>query len=369
MRLPTFRISGSGLAAAVGGGLATVLLAMITLQHPPTSVALGFVAPLPLMIAAIGFGWIAGVLAVLVGAVFIGAFDLKLGALAVSSHLGTAALDVAVFLVALGLPALILAGIASRSYDVIVRPAEAMHRLRPEEQRLGVLVLVAALFAVLSVGLVFGVAIAISGGFDAFNAKMVAAVEKVWQTVGETRPLPAGLDVHAFARQLTWALAPMMAAILVVFYMLNLWLAARTAQTSGLLRGAWTDIPRYLRLPRPTAILLAVSLGLGFVAGPVGFVARIVAAAVLAALALQGLAVVHEMTRGRGVRTPLLAIVYLSLVVLFPWPLVLWGFLGLLDLAFSFRDRHQPTVVRTRPPGKAPPPSGGGGTGPWDPKP
>ena len=193
----------------------------------------------------------------------------------------------------------------------------------------------------------FLVAITANGGYDAFNTLMVDTFEKIWQSMSEKRSLPKGLNARSFAVQLAWMMPPLMSACAVLFYVSNLWLAARVAQTSDLLGGrAWPDIPRHMRVPRFVAVVLAVSLGLSFTSGLLGMVSRVVSAALMSALALQGLAVMHALTRGKSYRTPLLVLVYLSLAVLMPWPLIFWGALGLLDTAFSFRDRQRPAVIR-----------------------
>jgi hypothetical protein len=63
--------------------------------------------------------------------------------------------------------------------------------------------------------------------------------------------------------------------------------------------------------------------------------AFILIGAVLMALTVQGLAVVHEITRGKSYRLPLLIIVYLSL----PWLMVFYTLLGLADAGLALRDR------------------------------
>ena len=343
MRFPSLRISGIGVAAAIGGGLAGVLLSMLTLQHPPITLAMGFAAPLPIMIAAVGFGPLAGGLAVVVGAIFVGLFDMRLGHLVLSGLRppGEAGLDILVFLIVLGLPALLLSSAGQRLSFAGTTPSA-----RPEERLLGRIALIAVVFASLSGSLVFAIAIAATGGFEAFDALMTAGLEKVWQTVAEHRPLPRGIDSAQVARQLTWLVPPLMSASAVSFYLTNLWCAARIAQTSELLGVPWPDIPQHLRLPRLAAIALAIAAGLSFTGGLLGLVSRIISAALIAALALQGLAVVHAVTRGKTSRLAMLIIVYLSLLALMPWPLLLWGVLGLLDVAFSFRDRQRPAVIR-----------------------
>lgn len=342
MQLPRIRITSTGMAAAIAGGLACVLLSALTLKQPPVSLALGYLAPLPLMLATLGFGPAAGALSVFVGSVFVAAFDVKLGHIGLSARSpASIAIEVGTFLLVLGLPSWFLS-VAARGR----LPAIPFSNMRPEEVFLGQIAVISILFAALAVSVTFALTIASDGGFDAFNALLTDTFEKLWQLVSERRPLPSGINAHQFAVELTWLLPAMVSAGAVIFYLSNLWLAARIARISGLLGTAWPDIPQHLRLPRVAALALAVLLGLSLLGGFAGLISRILSAAVIAALALQGLAVVHAVTRGRGSRKAVLIIVYLSAVALMPWPLLFWGGVGLLDAAFSFRDRQKPAAVR-----------------------
>ena len=343
MHLSSLRITSTGLAAGLAGGLAGVLLSMLTLQHPPLTLLTGLIAPLPLMIAALGFGPLSGALAVAVGSIFVVFFDMKLGHLVLGGARSpsVAGLDVLVFLVALGLPSWLL-GMAART-PISIATTRGM---RPEEWLLARIALIAVLFGALAVATIFAIAITANGGYDAFNGAVTDAFDQVWRLVAENRSLPSGLDAHQVAVELTWLMPPLVSGGVVIFYLVNLWLAARIAKISDLLRMPWPDIPRHVRLPRAAALVLAVSLGLSLLGGGVGLVSRVVSAALIAALALQGLAVIHSVTRGRGSRLPVLVIVYLSIVALMPWPLLFWGAVGLLDTAFSFRDRQRPAVLR-----------------------
>ncbi len=342
-RLPALRISATGLVAAAGGGLAGSLLSMLAPSHPPLTLAMGVLAPLPLMIASLGFGPLAGALALVVGSAFVALFDLQLGHLVFNGLRApsSAGFNAGVFLLVLGLPACLL-GVAARRRPVAVTTPQA----RPEERLLGRVAVMAVLFASLSVSAVLAVAVAASGGLEPFNAHLTATLTEAWQMVAQQRALPKGVDAGQIAREVTILMPPLTSAAAVFFYLGSLWLAGRIAQVSDLLGTSWPDIPKHMRLPRFAALLLAVSLPFSFIGGFVGLFSRIISAALMAALAIQGLAVAHALTRNRGSRVPLLVIVYLTIAALMPWPLLLWGVLGLLDAAFSFRDRQRPAAVR-----------------------
>ena len=352
MRIAKPRISGPGVAAAIGAGAAAALLSMLVAQKTSFAVMMGFISPLPIMIAALGFGSFAGLIAVVVGAILVAVFDMRPEGLVLvlPTKAATAGLDLLVFAVSLGVPAWLLARLALLPPPA--PPVDPMTGVRPDEQRLGRILACAVGFAAAGVALDFAVAITRQGGFAAFMAATTAKAEPLVKSLfTEARPLPKGIDAHEIAVAITWVQMPLMAGADVVLLVFNLWLAARIAQTSGLLTAAWPDLPRFTRVPRALALVLAVALGLGFAGGIVGMMSLIVSGALLMAFALQGLAVIHQTTRGKSVRTPLLIIVYLSLALLMPWLLVIYGLLGLADSAFAFRDREKPP---------APPP------GPWE---
>ena len=304
---------------------------------------MAFVAPLPIMVAALGFGWIAGIVAAVVGAVAVGIVDLRPDALA-AFHLDTVTtggVEIVVFAVGFGLPSLLLARLAV--LPATGAAAAAGRTARPEERMLGIVLAVAAAFAVFGSALDLAIAVAGRGGFDAFMAQSAKQIEPL---LTSSRPLPQAADPHKLALAFVWTAMAIMAAAELVLLVFNLWLAARIAQMSGLLAAPWPDIPRHLRAPRALAVVLAVALGLSFAGGPLGMGGVITSGALVMAFALQGLAVIHATTRGKSFRFPLLIIVYMTLLMLMPWSLAFHGLVGLLDAAFAFRDRQKPIVKR-----------------------
>ena len=342
IKLPTLRLTGTEVAAGAAAGVAAVLLSMLTLQRPPVTLALGFVSPLPVMIAALAFGPWAGALAVAVGTIFVAFFDMKLGHLVMAqSPSGPAALaDSLVFLVGLGIPSWLLTFLA-RIPARPPRAGEVPPRMRADELRLSRVVTAATFFAIAAVALMLTVAVIAYGGLPEFEATMVASYETMLKAAAaKGQSSLKDEDVHRTALWFSSLLPWLMSSFAVIFYVANLWLAARIARTSGGFGTEWPDIPRNLRLPRFAALLLAVSLGLSFTTGPVGLSSHIVSAALVAGFSLQGLAVIHALTRGHSWRPAALVFTY-GLV-----PFVFWAMLGLLDTAFSFRDRQTPIIKK-----------------------
>ena len=378
MSSTSIRVNGVAVAAALGAGLAAALLSMLAVQKTSASLAIGFIAPLPIMIATLGFGAMAGLVAAACGAIAVGVFDVRPGVLAIAhfDKLDATALDVLVFLASVALPAWLMAR-AARLAPRSAKPPKAVglrrggfdesgltgaklggigtaglgaiglgqQPARAEERVLGTILALAVAFASISVALDLSIAAAKAGGFAAFVADTLKRAEPIIKTLLSSRQaMPSGIDVKKVAFIVTWAQMPLMAAADVLVLSFNLWLAARIAQASNLLAAPWPDVPAHLRAPRPLALVLAVALGLSFAGGLVGAFGLVVSGALLMAFALQGLAVLHALTRGKTYRFPLLIIVYLTMGMLMPWLLVGYGLLGLLDTAFAFRDRRKPAA-------------------------
>ena len=361
MQNTRIRTTGVGLAAAFGAGLAAALFALMpTLKSPDGLTAIGdlgssgsaawlmaFIAPLPVMLASLAFGSLAGLVAALVGALAVGIVDMQLGMVAVLhlDKIASGGLRTLSFAVALGIPAWLLTRLAVM--PSAVRRADGKMLARPDERRLGSVIAVAVVFAAIGALLDIAIAADAQGWLRGMLEQSATALEPMLTRRG---PLPSGVDPHALALAFVWtAMAIIVAAAELMRLTFDLWIAARIAQLSGLLSAPWPDIPSGLRVPRPLAIVLAVALGLSFAGGRIGIAGVIVSGALGTAFAFQGLAVIHALTRSKqGLRLPLLIIVYLLLVMLMPWSLAAYGLFGLVDAAFSFRDRQKPFVKKTQ---------------------
>ncbi len=113
------------------------------------------------------------------------------------------------------------------------------------------------------------------------------------------------------------------------------WSSSRTAwPIPGRIFRMICRVPRFAaltfrRLPRPVV----------FLHGLAGVIAGIAAAALGVIFVLQGLAVVHDLSRGMRFRTALLCGLYLALGLLMPWPLVIFAVIGLVEAGFGLRDK------------------------------
>jgi hypothetical protein len=151
-------------------------------------------------------------------------------------------------------------------------------------------------------------------------------------------------EIEQFINALV-TIAPAAAAIVAMMTLtLNLWLAARITATSGRLQRPWPDL-KSTALPSMALVLLFVAIALCFVGGLLAILALIVATALVMAYALTGFAVLHALTLALKSRALWLSCAY-TVVIVFGWPVLVIAALGLADAVFGFRQRY----LQSRPP-------------------
>ena len=126
---------------------------------------------------------------------------------------------------------------------------------------------------------------------------------------------------------------------------LNLWLAAKITATSGRLHRPWPDLKSTAPPPMTLAALMA-AIAFCFAGGLLAMLAQTVTAALLLTYALTGLAVLHTLTLGLKSRALWLGCSYALLVVSGGWLVVTMVILGIADAIFGLRQRY----LRGRPP-------------------
>jgi hypothetical protein len=141
------------------------------------------------------------------------------------------------------------------------------------------------------------------------------------------------------------AIAPAAAVMVAMMTLtLNLWLAARITATSGRLHRPWPDL-KLAALPPMTLAALCVAVAFCFTGGLLAILAQIITTALMMAYALSGFAVLHLLTLSFKSRALWLSCAYV-LVVMFVWPLLAMVALGLADAIFGLRQRY----LQARPP-------------------
>lgn len=144
------------------------------------------------------------------------------------------------------------------------------------------------------------------------------------------------------------SIAPGAATIVAIMTLtLNLWLAGKITATSGRLRRSWPDLST-ATLPPMTLVALPVAIALAFTDGLFGIAAQIIAASLMMAYSLTGFATLHTLTLGLRSRGLWLSTTY-AVVMVFGWPILVMVGLGIADAFFGirqrFRDRRQNSLV------------------------
>ena len=316
----------------LGAGLCSALLFASLMSGSPLSVLLFCLAPLPIMIAAMGWSHWSGLAAIAMAAIAL--------ALAFSPYFLIS------FPLSVGLPAWWLGYLA-----LLARPVGPQGEL--EWYPVGRLMLWSALLS----ALVTGIGLVQFGGNEAtIQETLHSGFERMLRLqldIPADKPLVVpGIDDPGRLIDLLVAVLPPAAAVLgTITQLLNLWLAGRIVRTSGRLRRPWPDLAA-TRLPAVTMAALAIAFAASFLPGILGMAAALPAASLLVAYAALGFAVMHGVTRHMHSRVIVLLILYTGFVLLgwSGWPILMMALLGLIDAAFDLRRR----VAATRGP-PAPP--------------
>jgi hypothetical protein len=310
------------LLIGLGAGAASALLFASIVSGSLLAILLFYLAPLPIMLAALGWNhW-----AALVGAIT--------GALGLSIAFGSFFLFA--FLVTVGLPAWWLGYLS-----LLARPAAEASPATPDGldwYPVGRIVLWSAVIGALVV-----VAAIPNFGFDeeSFRAGLRRGFERLLRPDGERSGTPLDLpgrpDTQRVVEFLITVIPPTAAVLNTVTSLINLWLAAVIVKLSGRLRRPWPQLSQ-MKLPSLASILLAIAVAASFLPGLIGIFAGVFTASLLMAFAVAGFAALHSLTMGVTARGVVLGGIYAAVLV-FGWPLLLVALLGIVDATFNIRGR------------------------------
>jgi hypothetical protein len=296
----------------LGAGAAAALLFASVVSGSLAAVFLFYLAPLPIMIAALGWSHIAGLIA------------------AASATAAVAVLS-GVFFVAV--PVIAFGAWWLGYLALLARPAVNGGGDALEWYPVGRLVLWAAVLGTLIVA-------AAVPNFGTDQESLQAALRKTYERILRDQAL---IDV------LVVAVPPAAAVFSTVTNVFNLWLAARAVKISGRLKRPWPDLAA-LTLPPSSSALLAAAIAGSFLPDLPGVLAGVLAASLLMAFAILGFAVLHAITRGMRARIVMLTALYAAAIVL-GWPVLAMAVLGLAEILLNIRSRvarkRGPPTLRT----------------------
>jgi hypothetical protein len=312
---------------AIVAGSASALMFASVISGALISLLLLYLAPLPLMVAALGWGPLSA----------------AIGGIAAATGLGIIfglpyciAFTVAVALPAWWLGHLVLLG-RPMAHDVPSGGGAPHAAPELEWYPLGRILLWISGLAALTT-----MAALLTLGTDA--AAITSALRGgLLRTIGFRQAATAG-ETERWVDALV-TIGPAAAAMVATMTLaLNLWLAGKITATSGRLHRPWPDLTS-LALPPMTLAAFCVAIALCFGGGLLSIMARIVAAALMMAYAFTGFAVLHTLTLALKSRALWLGCTY-AVVVVFSWPILVMAVLGLADAIFAIRRRY----LQGRPP-------------------
>jgi hypothetical protein len=304
---------------ALAAGSASALMFASIISGAPISLVLFYLAPLPLMVAGLGWGPLSATIGGIASAIGLGAiFGLPY---------------CIAFVLTVALPAWWLGHLALLGRPVTAGPS-AGNGAAPaapamEWYPVGRILLWTAGFAALTT-----MAALFTLGGDA--ATISGALRRGLLRIIGARAATSDTDQIVDALV---TIAPAAAAIVAMMTLtLNLWLAAKITATSGRLHRPWPDI-KSAAMPAMTLAALALALALCFTGGLLAMLGQIASAALMMAYALIGFAVLHTLTLAMKSRALWLSGTY-AVVLVFGWPVVAMVGLGLADAIFGFRQRY-----------------------------
>jgi hypothetical protein len=312
-----------------GAGLASALLFAASTRGTGLAMALAYVCILPLMIGAIGFSALASLAGAGAGALFL-------------AYAGEPLLGLAFFL-GFGVPGFLLGLLAGWTYRLSPEDAPSSTQFPAYHLSPGVLLAGAVLVATCAAWTLTGALIWSEGGFhaalEAALAEYGPALDPTLQKLAKVAP---DLDLTQAKKIIVLSFPGAVAASQTLLLAFNLWLAARAIDISGRLDRVWPPLPETTVLPRGLGLSFLVAVGLCFAGESIAVFAGAFATSAGVALALQGLAAAHALTRGHSQRGAILASVYsVTLVGVAVAPPLLTALVvfGLAESAFSLRAR------------------------------
>ncbi|SCY84969.1 DUF2232 domain-containing protein [Microvirga guangxiensis] len=303
------------IATGIGAGLVSALLTVVVVKETMLAVLLAMLAPLPVLIVALGWNHRSGLVATVIGGLAIAVFTAS-----PISAIG--------FVVITGLPAWWLAYLA-----LLGRPAaDGTIEWYPIGRLLGWVAATAAL-TIIATGIISS-----GGDYSVFQSRS-RQISEAFVTMFFEAPEQGTENVRESLTETLATMAPALSAFGFTFFMgLYLWLAAKVVSASGRLPRPWPPVPG-LEMPRTVLWALPAAFILTQFEGFAGALGYALFGALLMAFTLQGLAVIHDRTQGKPGRGFILVGLYTLLFLTQGIMITALSFFGFADTIFGFRRR------------------------------
>jgi|Laugresbdmm110dd_1035094.scaffolds.fasta_scaffold02470_3 hypothetical protein len=308
------------IALGVMAGMVSVLLFSVVAVGSSFSVLLYLVAPLPILIVALGWRHTAGIAGAVTGMILAALWFSPFAALT--------------FALVAGIPGWLFGYLL-----LLSRETENGTEWYP----LGRFLLwIAALNALLTC---FGILV-IARDFDVFLTSFRSLVDilqqvdtGIFEGLSETQKSDA---IERFSQLAAVLVPPLSTAMSVSIMTFLVWGAAKLVNTSGKLPRPWPDLST-TRMPRNAIAVIVLATLLAFTLSEfASLFSAVIAASLLMAFCLQGLAVIHAITRPLKTRLPILLALYALFLILPGWPVLGFGLVGMAHSWFGIGVNGQP---------------------------
>jgi len=346
--MKTLPAPGIRTVVSIGAGFCSALLFTLAKQQTWAAVSLAHLAPLPVMIATMGFGQLSGSCSALIAATAIGLLA-ALHQEAISNANVLAGLIAGVaFALIVALPAWWLGFLSclGRPEDPGQSKGSGRWRIQSADKKpvkgfvfypIGQILVHAAVIAACIVMLATAALAVRYGSFDAALDHLTEQCLPDIKNFVDAHPELNALDPRSLTQLM---LNTIPAAWTLMIFLGNLWLAGQIVLASSRLPRPWPNIAHELRVPRLLILALAAALGLCILKDDwLNAIGLITLVTFGLAYTLQGVAVVHELTQKSRWRVPLLFILYTTLILFMPLSLALFAVVALFDTALSLRNR------------------------------
>jgi len=309
------------IAVAIGAGCAAALLFAVSAQTSAVAMALTYLAPLPIMIATLGWGLDSGAIAT----------TISVAALALLAE----PLSALLFAASVAVPGWALAAFA---VTPVARYLGTRTSAPSAHVSVGSIVSLASVIGILGGAAILTAVIVTYGGYGE-GARQIAA-ELAALAGGAFGGAESGKAAQEFAETLVRFGPSAIAGSMLLMLCVNLYSAARSAQLSHRLSRPWPDLPTSLYLPWLLGVLLLGCIAAAYAfPAPAGQYFAVGAGGLGGAFVLQGLAVAHALSRGLALRPVMLAALYACCVLRAKYTLPVVAALGLVDAFTRLRDR------------------------------
>jgi hypothetical protein len=311
---------------AVCAGLAAALLFVVSAKGTFVAVLLACLAPLPIIIATLGWGFEAGGIALIVAVAVVAGF--------------TDPWSGVKFAAVSALPAWLLSLCILFPRPLLFQRGEVANQKKWIPVG-GIVALTALLGLMLAAAELASLALSHGGyqkGIDTLTADLIPALTEAFSGAME---LPRGVSMADFAAVMVRLFPAVVAGAACLTFCANIYAGARAVQLSQRLNRPWPNLPETLVLSPALGVALIVCAFLAWALnGLAGHLAWAVVGALACGYALQGLAVVHSLSRGLRARPAMLAALYLFCWATSLFALVILALLGLFESFVSLRARR-----------------------------